>query len=96
MRVPAFVAAVGGLLLMGGGLVPQTMPQALGAAAALVSSVNIAGGFVMTKRMLDMFRRPTDLPEYPALYAIPAAVVPAVSGRETQAVATGCAKAALA
>lgn len=35
---------------------------------------DIFGGFLITKRMLDLFRRPTDPPEYGALYAIPAAV----------------------
>lgn len=65
------ITAVGGLLLMGGGLVPQTVPQALGAAATFMSTINICGGFLVTKRMLDMFRRPTDPPEYNYLYGIP-------------------------
>lgn len=68
------ITAVGGLLLMGGGLVPQTIPQALGAAALTLSAVNIAGGFLVTQRMLDMFKRPTDPPEYNYLYLIPGAV----------------------
>ena len=33
--------------------------------------MNIGGGFVITKRMLDMFKRPTDPSDYPWLYAIP-------------------------
>lgn len=49
--------AVGGMLLMGGGLVPQTPVQVLAAAAAFVSCINITGGFLVTQRMLDMFRR---------------------------------------
>jgi NAD(P) transhydrogenase len=40
----------------------------------LLAFVNVSGGFVITKRMLDMFKRPTDPPEYPWLYAIPAVV----------------------
>lgn len=36
--------------------------------------VDIFGGFLITKRMLDLFRRATDPPEYGYLYAIPAAV----------------------
>lgn len=68
------ITAVGGLLLMGGGMVPQTLPQALGAAALTLSAVNIAGGFLVTQRMLDMFKRPTDPPEYNYLYLIPSAV----------------------
>lgn len=41
---------------MGGGYLPGTVPQALGAISVLLASVNVAGGFVITKRMLDMFR----------------------------------------
>lgn len=67
------ITAVGGLLLMGGGIVPETLPQILGATALTISTVNIAGGFLITQRMLDMFKRPTDPPEYNYLYAIPAA-----------------------
>ena len=36
-----------------------------------VSSINIAGGFMITQRMLDMFKRPDDPPEYNYLYAVP-------------------------
>jgi len=54
------ITAVGGLLIMGGGYFPSTFPQALASIAVLISSVNIAGGFVVTKRMLDMFKRKTD------------------------------------
>lgn len=32
------------------------------------------GGFLVTQRMLDMFKRPTDPPEYNYLYLLPAAV----------------------
>jgi len=46
---------------------------ALGAAATTLSTVNIVGGFIVTKKMLDMFKRPTDPPEYYHLYGIPAA-----------------------
>lgn len=51
--------AVGGLLLMGGGYFPSNTIQALSAAAAFISSINIGGGFVVTQRMLDMFKRPS-------------------------------------
>ena len=37
---------------------PATAPQALGLAAVVMSSVNIVGGFILTSRMLDMFKRP--------------------------------------
>lgn len=65
------ITAVGGLLCMGGGYLPGTTAQALAAAAALISSINIFGGFLITQRMLDMFKRPGDPPEYNYLYAIP-------------------------
>lgn len=68
------ITAVGGLLIMGGGFLPSTFPQALASLAVLISSVNIAGGFVVTKRMLDMFKRKTDPEEHNYLYGIPAAL----------------------
>lgn len=42
---------------MGNGYVPTTIPEALGAASVLMAFVNVSGGFVVTKRMLDMFKR---------------------------------------
>lgn len=66
------MVGIGGLYVMGGGYLPETIPQALGALSVLLAFVNVSGGFVISKRMLDMFRRPTDPPEYPLLYAIPA------------------------
>ncbi|KHJ98870.1 NAD(P)(+) transhydrogenase, alpha subunit, partial [Oesophagostomum dentatum] len=66
--------AAGALCLMGGGLLPQTEAQMLALGAAFISSINIGGGFLITKRMLDMFKRPGDPPEYNYLYAIPAAL----------------------
>ena len=65
------IVGVGGIFVMGGGYLPETFPQALGAASVLLAFVNVSGGFVITKRMLDMFKRPSDPPEYPWLYAIP-------------------------
>ncbi|KKF93846.1 NAD(P) transhydrogenase mitochondrial [Ceratocystis platani] len=65
------MVGIGGLFVLGGGYSPETVPQALGAASVVLSFVNISGGFVITKRMLDMFKRlligkritPTDLPQ---------------------------------
>lgn len=68
------ITAVGGLLILGGGYFPGSFPQALASLSVLISSVNIAGGFVVTKRMLDMFKRKTDPDEHNYLYAIPATV----------------------
>merc|ERR1712186_98573 len=67
------ITAVGGMLLMGGGLYPTNTIQALAAGAAFISFINIFGGFIVTKRMLDMFKRPTDPPEHAMLMGIPAA-----------------------
>ena len=44
----------------------------------LVSAINISGGFIVTNRMLDMFKRKDDPTEYNHLYAIPG--VAAISG----------------
>lgn len=68
------MVGVGGLFVMGGGYLPGTIPQVLGALSVLLASVNVAGGFVITKRMLDMFKRKTDPPEYSWLYGVPAVV----------------------
>jgi NAD(P) transhydrogenase len=65
------ITAVGGLLLLGGGLLPHSFAQFLAATAVFVSAINITGGFVVTKRMLDMFKRKSDPPEHNYLYAIP-------------------------
>ncbi|XP_007890404.2 NAD(P) transhydrogenase, mitochondrial [Callorhinchus milii] len=67
------LTAVGGLALMGGSYLPSSTAHTLALMAAFISSINIAGGFIVTQRMLDMFKRPTDPPEYNYLYLLPAA-----------------------
>merc|ERR1719481_2338436 len=67
------ITAVGGLLLMGGGYYPTNVVEGLAAGAAFISFINIFGGFIVTARMLDMFKRPDDPPEYNSLMGIPAA-----------------------
>jgi len=57
---------------MGGGYYPTNTVQALASTAAFISFINVFGGFLVTQRMLDMFKRPTDPPEYNYLYGIPA------------------------
>ncbi len=54
--------AVGGLMLMGGGILPYTTAQLLGALSLGLSFINIGGGFLITHRVLNtsMFRRDTD------------------------------------
>mmetsp|Transcript_9838 Transcript_9838/g.20685 ORF Transcript_9838/g.20685 Transcript_9838/m.20685 type:complete len:1072 (+) Transcript_9838:419-3634(+) len=63
--------ALGGMHLLAHSTSPGV--TALAAAATTLSTVNIVGGFIVTKKMLDMFKRPTDPPEYYHLYGIPAA-----------------------
>ncbi|KAM4065767.1 NAD(P) transhydrogenase beta subunit [Hirsutella rhossiliensis] len=82
------MVGVGGLFVLGGGYLPETIPQMFGAVSVLLAFVNVGGGFVITKRMLDMFKRPTDPPEYPWLYGIPAVLF---GGGFIAAAATGTA-----
>lgn len=75
--------AIGGLLLLASGdhsgsLIPDTPAHWMGALATTLSFVNIAGGFLVSGKMLDLFRRPEDPKEFFELYGIPAAVI--VSG----------------
>jgi NAD(P) transhydrogenase len=53
---------------------------ALAAAATTLSTVNIIGGFIVTKKMLSMFKRPDDPPEYYHLYGIPSAAAMTLYG----------------
>jgi len=50
------IIIVGGLLQVGN-VGASSLVVALGAAAILVASINIAGGFLVTQRMLQMFRK---------------------------------------
>merc|ERR1712165_197601 len=67
------ITAVGGMLLMGGGYYTTNTVEGLAASAAFISFINVFGGFIVTARMLDMFKRPDDPPEYNYLYGIPGA-----------------------
>ena len=53
--------AISGIIVVGGMLTVSGVPTAsavmLGAAAILLASINISGGFLVTQRMLRMFRR---------------------------------------
>ena len=49
------IIIVGGMLQAGRGTLD--LATILGAVAILVASINIAGGFLVTHRMLKMFRR---------------------------------------
>jgi NAD(P) transhydrogenase subunit alpha len=48
------IIVIGGMLQLRGGTDAASW---LGAAAILLSTVNVAGGFLVTHRMLKMFRR---------------------------------------
>merc|ERR1712240_857490 len=78
------ITAVGGMLLMGGGYYPTNVVEGLAASAAFISFINIFGGFIVTQRMLDMFKRPTDPPEYNMMMGIPAATFLAAYGLAVQ------------
>eukprot|EP01025_Chloroclados_australasicus_P030914 TRINITY_DN3113_c0_g2_i9.p1 TRINITY_DN3113_c0_g2~~TRINITY_DN3113_c0_g2_i9.p1 ORF type:complete len:620 (-),score=105.33 TRINITY_DN3113_c0_g2_i9:100-1959(-) len=69
------LTAVGGMVLVGGGILPTNIAQFLAFSAVLASAVNIGGGFVVTQRMLDMFKRPGDPEEHNYLYAVPGAAL---------------------
>jgi NAD(P) transhydrogenase len=47
----------------------------MGAIATALSFINIAGGFLVSGKMLDLFRRPTDPKEFYELYSIPTGMV---------------------
>jgi NAD(P) transhydrogenase len=67
------MTAVGGMYAMGGGILPTTFAEGLAATATAISAINITGGFLVTKKMLDLFKRPDDPPEFYELYGIPTA-----------------------
>jgi len=81
------ITAVGGMLLMNGTYYPTNTIETLGASAAFISFINIFGGFIVTQRMLDMFKRSTDPPEHMYLYALPAG---GFLGGYGMAVQSGC------
>ena len=66
--------ALGGMHLLTS-VDPSVNPgvYALAAAATSLSTVNIVGGFIVAGKMLDMFKRPTDPPEYYHYYGAPTA-----------------------
>lgn len=71
------MTAVGGMLLLGQAsgertsLIPDSPSHWMGAIATALSFVNIAGGFLVSGKMLDLFRRPNDPEDYFGLYGIP-------------------------
>jgi len=70
------MTAVGAMFLLPATkMMPSGAAQLLGAVALVLSAVNIAGGFLVTNKMLGLFKRKDDAPEYYGFYALPAAVL---------------------
>jgi NAD(P) transhydrogenase len=74
------MTALGGMLLLGHGsaestgIVPDSPAHWMGAIATTLSFVNIAGGFLVSGKMLDLFSRPDDPEEYFGFYGVPVAI----------------------
>lgn len=66
------LTAVGGIVLMNGGLTPASADGYLALGATGISSINIFGGFLVAHRMLSLFRRAGDPAEHNALFLAPA------------------------
>jgi len=66
------LTAVGGLVLMNGGLQPASADGYLALGATGISAINIFGGFLVAHRMLSLFRRAGDPPEHNMVYLAPA------------------------
>ncbi|CAD8139857.1 unnamed protein product [Paramecium pentaurelia] len=64
------IIIVGGMELMDGKYLPGSFTGLLAAISVAIASLNISGGFLVTQRMLNMFRRPTDPAEYNYLMAL--------------------------
>jgi NAD(P) transhydrogenase len=56
-------------------IIPDTPAHWMGAIATALSFVNIVGGFLISGKMLNLFRRAEDPNDFFELYAIPAAVL---------------------
>jgi hypothetical protein len=72
--------AIGGMLLLASGeqsgsLIPDSASHWMGAFATLLSFINISGGFLVSGKMLDLFRRPEDPQEFFGFYGIPAVII---------------------
>jgi NAD(P) transhydrogenase len=76
------MTAIGGMILLSHGeqndvpsLVPQSPSHWLGAIATVLSFINISGGFLISGKMLDLFKRPNDPKDFFELYTIPTGLV---------------------
>ena len=75
------MTAIGGMLLLSHGandvsvLIPDSPSHWMGAIATMLSFVNIAGGFLVTGKMLDLFKRPNDPKDYFEYYIVPCGIL---------------------
>ena len=74
------MTAVGGMVLLAHGtqaegLIPNSPSHWMGAIATMLSFINIAGGFLVSGKMLDLFKRPDDPDDFFQLYVIPAGLL---------------------
>jgi len=76
------MTAIGGMILLSHGeekdalsLLPQSPSHWLGAIATMLSFINISGGFLVSGKMLDLFKRPNDPKDFFELYSIPVGLV---------------------
>ncbi len=75
------MTAIGGMILLGhdtnpdAGLIPDSPAHWMGAVATALSFINIAGGFLVSGKMLDLFKRPDDPKDYFEFYSIPTALI---------------------
>jgi len=75
--------AISGMTILGGmhqlhhvnWPIPVSIPDWLAFSAVTFSAINLVGGFIVTRSMLDLFRRSTDPPEYNYYYLYPPAAV---------------------
>jgi NAD(P) transhydrogenase len=80
------MTALGGMLLLAHGsseitsIIPDSPSHWMGAIATTLSFVNIAGGFLVSGKMLDLFRRPEDPKEFFEYYGLPVSVLLAGMG----------------
>lgn len=71
--------AISGMTILGGmhqlehcgWPIPVNVTDLMAFSAISLSAVNLVGGFIVTRKMLDMFRRPTDPEEYNYYYLYP-------------------------
>jgi len=75
------MTAVGGMLLLShgasgsGSIIPDSPSHWMGAIATMLSFINISGGFLITAKMLDLFKRENDPDDFFEYYMLPAGVM---------------------